>query len=125
MISASNNVEVGVLGDGDEILDVVGQRHRAVWEEEGLEFGALGHAELGDQREAADDGLNKRRDVSERGDGEDVEWSYLDCWRLEARTERPVRPLSAAALPMEAATLGGRGYWDGIIWGITVDPKVT
>ena len=50
--------------------------------------------------------------------------SSLACWRLEARTERPVRPLSAAALLMEAATLGGWGTWADVRGGITVGPEV-
>ena len=37
--------------------------------------------------------------------------SSLACWRLEARAERPQRPLSAATLPSEVPTLGGRGTW--------------
>ena len=48
--------------------------------------------------------------------------SSLACWRLKARTERPVRPLSAATLPMEVATLGGRKAWAGVRGGITVSP---
>ena len=50
--------------------------------------------------------------------------SSLACWRLDARTERPVHPLSEAALPLEAVTLGGRGGWSGVREGITVGPKV-
>ena len=49
VISAGDDVAVGVLGDGDEILDVVGRRRRAVREEEGLEVGELGRAESGDR----------------------------------------------------------------------------
>ena len=45
---------------------------------------------------------------------------YLARWRLKARTERPMRPLSAAALLMEVATLGGRGTWAGVRRGITI-----
>ena len=35
-----------------------------------------------------------------------------------------MRPLSAAALLMEAATLGGRGTWADVRGGITVGPEV-
>ena len=42
VICAGDDVVLGVLGDGDEILA------RSVREEEGLKIGALGHAESGD-----------------------------------------------------------------------------
>ena len=59
-------------------------------------------------------------------DAMDKRWtrSSLACWRLEARTERPVRPLSASALPMDLETLSGRGTWAGVKGGITVGPEV-
>ena len=50
--------------------------------------------------------------------------SSLACWCLKARTERLVHPLSAAALPMEVATLGGRGTWASVRGGTTVGPEV-
>ena len=49
VISASDDIDVGGLGDGDDILDVFRRRSRAVREEEGIEVGALGHTELGDR----------------------------------------------------------------------------
>ena len=73
MISAGNDVAVSVSGDGDEILDVVGRRCLAVWEEEGRKVGALDRAELGYRWEAANDVLDKQRAFSERGDGEEVD----------------------------------------------------
>ena len=44
MIVAANNVSVGVSGDGEEILNVIERRQRAIWEEDGLDFGAIGCA---------------------------------------------------------------------------------
>ena len=73
MISAGDEVAVGVSGDEDEILDVVGRRRRAVREEEGHEVSALGRTEASDRWEAADDGLDNRRAVGERGDREEVD----------------------------------------------------
>ena len=35
-----------------------------------------------------------------------------------------MRPLSAAVLPIEVVTLGGRGAWAGVRGGITVGPEV-
>ena len=49
----------------------------------------------------------------------------LDFCCLEARTERPARPLSVAALLKEVATLGGRGTWGGVRGGITAGTEVT
>ena len=49
MISAGDEVAVGVSGDEDEILDVVGRRRRAVREEEGHEVSALGRTEASDR----------------------------------------------------------------------------
>ena len=48
MISVGDDVAVGVSGDGDEIINVVGQWRRSVRKEEGLEIGAHGRAESGD-----------------------------------------------------------------------------
>ena len=48
MISAGDDVALVILGDGNEILDVVRRRRQAVREEEGIKFGALGREELGD-----------------------------------------------------------------------------
>ena len=73
MISAGNNVAVGVSGDGDEILYVVGRRHQAVREEEGLKVGAFGRAESGDRLEADNNGLDDWRAVGEQGDVEEVD----------------------------------------------------
>ena len=50
--------------------------------------------------------------------------SSLACWHLNARMERPVRPLSAAMHMMGVVTLGGRGTWAGIRGVITVGPKI-
>ena len=68
-----DNVAVGVSSNGDEILKVVGRQCRSVQEEEGLKVGALVYAESGYQLEAAGDGLNEQRAVSERGDGDEVD----------------------------------------------------
>ena len=35
-----------------------------------------------------------------------------------------MRPLSAAAIPMEVATVGGWGTWDGVRGDITIGPEV-
>ena len=43
---------------------------------------------------------------------------------LEERTERPVRPLSAAALLSEVVALRGRGVWSGVRGCSTIGPKV-
>ena len=40
---------VGVSGDGDEILSVIGQRFRSVREEEGHEFSMFDRAEVSDK----------------------------------------------------------------------------
>ena len=48
---------------------------------------------------------------------------YLDCWCLEAQMYRPVRLLSAAALPLEVVTFGGRGTWYAVREVITVSPE--
>ena len=50
--------------------------------------------------------------------------SSLACWRREAWAEHLERPLSAATLPSEAPTLGGRGAWAGVGGPITVGSKV-
>ena len=50
--------------------------------------------------------------------------SSLVCWRLEAQTESPVCPLSAAVLPQELVTLGGRGAWAGFRGCSTIVPEV-
>ena len=46
---------------------------RAIQEEEGLDIGTLCRVEPGDRGETADNGLNKRRNFGEGGDGEEVE----------------------------------------------------
>ena len=54
-------------------------------------------------------------------------WTMLSLayWRLNTRTEISVCLISVVALLMEVETLGGRGTWDCVRWGITVGPKVT
>ena len=49
--------------------------------------------------------------------------SSLACWRPKTRTERPLRLLRVAALPLDVVTLGGRGSWAGVRGGITVGPE--
>ena len=66
-------VAIGILGNEDEILDVIRQRRRDVREEEGFEFGTLGRAESGDPLEAADGGLDNKRAVGEQENREEVE----------------------------------------------------
>ena len=73
VIIAGDNVAFGVSGNGEYILNVIGQRRRAVQEEEGLEVGALVCAEPRNLLEAADDGLDKQRAVCERGDREEMD----------------------------------------------------
>ena len=114
---------VGVSGDGDEILDVVGQR-RPSGRRRALRSARLAaRRRVIDERRPTTAATSRGLSVSE---ATERRWtrSSLACWRLKARTERPVRPLSAAALPMEVATLGGRGTWAGIRGGITVGPEV-
>ena len=43
--NAADNFAVNVSGDGDDIIDVIWHWRLAIWEEEGLEFGALGRVE--------------------------------------------------------------------------------
>ena len=50
--------------------------------------------------------------------------SYLAYWRLDAWTERPVRSLSAEALPTEVVMLVGRMTWSGVIGCRTIVPTV-
>ena len=66
-VISAGNVAVGVLGDGDEILDVVRRRCQAVREEEVLEVGVFGRMEASDQSEVSNDGLDKHRAVGEQG----------------------------------------------------------
>ena len=50
--------------------------------------------------------------------------SSLACWCLKAQKERMLLLLSMLTLPIEVATLGGRGGWAGVRGGITVGPEV-
>ena len=50
--------------------------------------------------------------------------SSLDCWLFKALAERPMYPLSAAALPPDMVTIGGRGGWEEVRGCSTIGPEV-
>ena len=60
------------------------------------------------------------------GEAKERRWkrSSLACWRLDACTERPVSPLSAAALQSEVVMLVGRMNWAEFIGCRNIVPKV-